>query len=152
MPQTIKTYGKIRIEPGNDIINASHLVKTGDQNRDVCFVRVGNFTTLSAWITLYSQYEQLVDIYQNHRDRTTVYQPRNCYGQLQQIFVLDLPRGAFGFPDSKTLLLGLIQACIITCVDDLDTPYYEQLGRLGVADPTTLCWWSCLRPRLLGNY
>ena len=72
--------------------------------------------------------------------------PETFYGQLQHIFVVEMPAAhQLGITEPEILILGAILTCDIKEKNDLDMHYYRTHGRTEVVDITTV---QCLVGRV----
>jgi hypothetical protein len=72
--------------------------------------------------------------------------PETFYGQLQHIFVIEMPAARqLGVSNPEILILGAILTCNIEEHNDLDMHYYKTHGRTEVVDITTV---QCLVGRI----
>ncbi len=81
----------------------------------------------------------LVDLNACRRRAAPVFKSQVFYGQLENVFVVQLPSNPrLGLPNATTLILAAIWCCDIlaTPIDGLGTPYYENMGRREVVDVT----------------
>lgn len=146
----IELWGRIRYMNGGDTINASSMVKRlQEDSRDASYVRVRipfDLYTNLALIRKSLQYELLVDRNASRRNACLEFVPETFYGQLQHIFLVEMPIAMeLGIQEPQTLILGSILTCDIEAQNDLDMHYYKRHGRTEVVDITTI---QCLVGRV----
>ncbi|EPQ49976.1 hypothetical protein GLOTRDRAFT_67190 [Gloeophyllum trabeum ATCC 11539] len=119
VPATLPQWGKVQIIDGGDLIYARDLVPLRERDRDASFVR----------------YQLLVDKNARRRALTPEFEPCDFYGQLRNIFVLDLPPSRdLGLSESTTILLAAVHSVKIDKPADIDVPFYREEGRTEVVD------------------
>ena len=145
LPTAVQHWGKLRILPAGDTIRAASLQTHAEDRRDCTFVRVSPSLLLEQLPRLLTpmvmvialQYEQMVDIHSRNHHVEAEFVSNTFYGQLQHIIVLKIPDSAY--TSAETLLLGVIQACVIEKHDyDLDIHYYSRMGATEVVDIRTI--------------
>jgi hypothetical protein len=101
-------------------------------------------------VLYYYQYDLLVDKHARRRRHTPNFEIKTHYGQLQNIFVVRLPRATeLDIDEPATLILAGIKSCVLTGKNSLGMPYYMDLGHYEVVDMTTV---QCLIGRVpVGN-
>ena len=65
--------------------------------------------------------------------------PQDFYGQLQNIFVVKLPKAPeLKLQEDTTLILAAVRKCEITLKNDLDMHYYQNDGPVEVVDISSI--------------
>ncbi|KAL1740480.1 hypothetical protein HDZ31DRAFT_47434, partial [Schizophyllum fasciatum] len=126
-------YAKVRILPDGDELYASSMIRRGDDYREASYIK----------------YDLLVDKHENNRRVTPEFEIRSFYGELQHIFLVQLPAAArkdLDCDDNDTaaveepvvLILASIHRCETTTVRPIPGPVYSAMGRQEVVDMTSL--------------
>ena len=78
----------------------------------------------------------LVDKNARHHNLPVVLQPETFFGQLQYIFLVEIPSEVLGLGESETIILGAIRSCADakTSASGHGIYYYSQDGCLEVID------------------
>ncbi|KAJ3485684.1 hypothetical protein NLI96_g4778 [Meripilus lineatus] len=132
LPSTVEEWGCLRILPDGDRIRSAAHRQQSHDSRDCSFVRV----------------EQLVDANTRYRNRAILLEPRTFYGQLKNLYTVQLIRLVPSYPASEPSLfiLAAIKTCAISRIHPtLDIHYYEKEGPLEVMDVTSI---QCLVGRV----
>ncbi|TFK58699.1 hypothetical protein BDN72DRAFT_781697 [Pluteus cervinus] len=129
--KNLQLFGRVERLDGGDIMTASLVKKsTAEDRRDASFVR----------------YEQLVDKNARRRNAPVDLTPETFYGQLQYLFVVEVPATRdLGLASPETLILACIHTCDVEAENSLDMHYYKKQGRVEVVDVTTV---QCLVGRV----
>ncbi|KAI0373517.1 hypothetical protein BV20DRAFT_1033834 [Pilatotrama ljubarskyi] len=122
IPETVEHWGKLQISGGGDTIHTLKMVKRPRDGRDASFVR----------------YQLYVDRHARNHHLEPEFEVRDFWGQLQNIFVLQLDLGRarlLGLDSPRPLFLAEIKRCRVDSVDDLGNRYYrDPLGATEVVD------------------
>ena len=87
---------------------------------------------------IFIQYTQLVDRYARQKRRTPEFELQNFFGQLQRIFVIDLPSTLrLNIAVPTTIILALIKSVKATLKDNVY--HYKAFGVDEVVDAVR-CW------------
>ncbi|KIL55903.1 hypothetical protein M378DRAFT_182111 [Amanita muscaria Koide BX008] len=81
----VTEYGRVRQLDGGDTMQARELVPLGVDGRDMSYVR----------------YQLSVDIFAHIKRRKPVFEPRNFFGQLLRIVVIEVPEAFQGMSDEE---------------------------------------------------
>ncbi|KAJ2927539.1 hypothetical protein H1R20_g9560, partial [Candolleomyces eurysporus] len=97
-------------------------------------------TIVAAGVVSYVQYELLVDRNAVYWNRPVDLQLTTCFGQLFQIFLIQLPAApTFGISAPTAILLASIHKCDVELEDqDLDFHYYLNISHLDLVDITCI--------------
>ncbi|KAL7280964.1 hypothetical protein ACG7TL_005913 [Trametes sanguinea] len=119
IPRILHQWGKVQRVDGGDMVHAADLVPRSEGGRDATYIR----------------YQLLVDKYAHLRNRPSEYEPRDFYGQLRNIYVVDLPASRdLKTTSPSTLLLAAVRTVTTKCPTDLAMPFYRKEGPLEVID------------------
>jgi hypothetical protein len=89
------------------------------------------------------QYQLLVDIYAHAKRKESKFEPRNFFGQLLRVFVVDIPatlRGAEELDEEDADLqptqwiYAVIRSVKISETDGFDIDYYTEMGEIEIVD------------------
>ncbi|KAI8990584.1 hypothetical protein BD414DRAFT_459234 [Trametes punicea] len=119
IPRILHQWGKVQRIDGGDMIHAADLVPHSEGGHDATFIR----------------YQLLVDKYAHIRNRQSAFEPRDFYGQLRNIYVVDLPASRdLKTASPLTLVLAAIRTVNTKRAMDLAMPFYRKEGSLEVVD------------------
>jgi hypothetical protein len=132
--RVVDQFGKLQ-HLGGDTMVASALLKPRDDMHDATFVRVRSITLhVFLLAQLFSKYEAFTDRYARQR-REPEYEKNIYFGQLQHIFVVQLPViVVLKHLKPETLFLAAVRTCDVVASDSLGAQYFSKLQQPEILD------------------
>lgn len=134
----IEQWGKIRRLGEGDTMIASSLASKYDGKRDSTYIRVCLVISAPALHITHKiyQYDLLVDKNAHRRRADPDYEARSFFGQLTNLFVLNIPDAIpeLGLTEGRAIILAAVHSCKIEGKNQIRMPFYTGLGRTEVID------------------
>ncbi|KAH9946895.1 hypothetical protein B0H21DRAFT_857356 [Amylocystis lapponica] len=133
VPRNLSQWGKVQRVDGGDLMHAADIVSATENTRDATYVR----------------YQLLVDRNARNTRVQPQFTPKNFYGQLRNIFVLNIPSSReLRTSAPSTLLLAAIQTVKTKQAKDISIAFYKEENKAGPIEVVDLAAIQCLVGRV----
>ncbi|KAH9924114.1 hypothetical protein B0H21DRAFT_701137 [Amylocystis lapponica] len=133
VPRNLSQWGKVQRIDGGDLMHAADIVSATENTRDATYVR----------------YQLLVDRNARNARLQPQFTPRNFYGRLRYIFVLDIPSSReLRTSAPSTLILAAIQTVKTKEAKDISIVFYKEENKAGPIEVVDLAAIQCLVGRV----